>query len=73
VTAQDDLYRLACSDMPVTGSEVNEAIIAFAHELAEMLRQDTTATGEVNDQYALLYADLIERTVRAAATEGDTT
>lgn len=32
-----------------------------AHELAELIREDTTATGEANDQYALLYADLIER------------
>jgi hypothetical protein len=43
-----------------------------AHELAELLRQDTTATGEANDQYALLYADLIERTVRDASNGGDT-
>jgi hypothetical protein len=71
VKTRDDLYSIACGDMPVTGSEVDEAINAFVHELAEVIRQDTTATGEANDQYALLYADLIERAARAAA-EGDT-
>lgn len=58
---RDDLYRIACSDMPITGDEADEAIDAFVHALAELIRQDTTATGEANDQYALLYADLIER------------
>jgi hypothetical protein len=72
VKARDDLYSIACSDMPVTGAEVDEAIAAFVHELAEVIRQDTTATGEANDQYALLYADLIERAARPASTEGDT-
>lgn len=31
-----------------------------AHELAEQIRQDTSVMGEAGDQYALLYADLID-------------
>lgn len=33
---------------------------AFAHQLAEQIRQDTTVMGEAGDQYALCYADVID-------------
>jgi hypothetical protein len=38
VSAEEDLYSLACDDMPVTGDEVREAMDAWAHELAEKIR-----------------------------------
>ncbi len=31
-----------------------------AHQLAEQIREDATVMGEAGDQYALLYADLID-------------
>ena len=39
MSARDELFSLACQDMPVTGPEVNEAIDAYAHELAEKIRE----------------------------------
>lgn len=41
----------------------------YAHELAEKIRQDTTATGEAGDQYALLYAALIDPFLEKRRTE----
>jgi hypothetical protein len=35
-----------------------------AAELAEQIREDTTVVGEAGDQYALLYADLIDPKVQ---------
>lgn len=41
--AEEELYELACQDMPVTSPEVREALEkfkrAYAHELAEQQRQ----------------------------------
>jgi hypothetical protein len=37
---------------------------AYAHELAEQIRQDTTVMSEAGDQYALCYADLIDPKVQ---------
>jgi hypothetical protein len=44
----------------VDEDEMARAIDAYAHHLAERIRQDTTVMGEAGDQYALLYADLID-------------
>lgn len=40
MSARDELYELACQDMPVTSDEVDEAINAYAHELAEKIRDE---------------------------------
>ena len=37
-----------------------EVLHQHAHQLAEQIREDTTVMGEAGDQYALLYADLID-------------
>jgi len=37
VNAREKLFHVASGDMPVTGDEVNEAIDAYAHELAEKI------------------------------------
>lgn len=38
MSARERLFAVACDDMPVTSDEVNEAIDAYAHELAERQR-----------------------------------
>ncbi|MFF5973694.1 hypothetical protein ACFY7C_19415 [Streptomyces sp. NPDC012769] len=40
MSAREDLRLLAAQDMPVTYAEVDAAIDAYAHELAEMIRTD---------------------------------
>lgn len=64
-SARDRLFFLACDDMPVTSDEVNEAIDAFAHELAQKIRN--TPSPDVLDDYGGLVdhgadwaADLID-------------
>lgn len=37
--ARQELFELACQDMPVTGREMNEAIDAFAREIEAEIRQ----------------------------------
>jgi hypothetical protein len=49
-------------------NEANILIDDFAHELAEQIRQDTTVMGEAGDQYALLYADLIDPETQRATS-----
>lgn len=39
MNARDNLVALAGQDMPVTYEEVNTAIDAYAHELAEKIRE----------------------------------
>ena len=77
MTARDDLYLLACSDMPVTSDEVNEAIDAFAHELAEQVRaQRGTTTLESGHHFFNgmdFAADLIDPKAQRATTEGGNT
>lgn len=78
--ARDDLYRIACSDMPVTSDEVNEAIDAFAHELAEQQRALADANDELDHDHHIYgfskavrqAADRIDPKAQRAATEGDT-
>ncbi|MEH0417822.1 hypothetical protein [Streptomyces sp. B21-083] len=48
----------------VSVDETAELMNGHAHELAERIRQDTTVMGEAGDQYALLYADLIDPEVK---------
>lgn len=43
MSAADELYLVAVSDMPVTGGEVRTAIADYAHELANRLRALATA------------------------------
>lgn len=38
MSARDQLFAVACDDMPVTSDEVNKAIDGYAHELAEKQR-----------------------------------
>lgn len=38
MSARDELLSIASQDMPVTSAEVNDAIDAYAHELAEEIR-----------------------------------
>lgn len=38
MNAREKLFLVASGDMPVTGDEVNEAIDAYAHELAGVIR-----------------------------------
>lgn len=38
MSAEEELYGLACQDMPVSGDEVREAMNAYVHELAEKQR-----------------------------------
>ncbi|KFK87864.1 hypothetical protein IX27_18420 [Streptomyces sp. JS01] len=38
MTAREDLFNIAAQDMPVAGSEVDEAIDAFARELTGKVR-----------------------------------
>lgn len=40
VSAEEELFQLACQDMPVTSDEVREAMDAWAHELAEQIRAE---------------------------------
>jgi hypothetical protein len=54
VSARDKLFELACDDMPVTSDEVNEAIDAYAHELAEEIR--THITGVITE-HGIGYSD----------------
>lgn len=39
MSARDDLFSLACQDMPVDPHEMNAAIDAYTHELAEKIRE----------------------------------
>lgn len=48
-----------------------EVLAQHAHQLAEAIRQDTSVMGEAGDQYALLYANVIDPKARRASTEGD--
>ena len=81
MTARDDLYSIACSDMPVTSDEVNEAIDAFAHELAGQQRALADANDELDhDHHRYAFseavrevADVIDPKAQQAATEGDNT
>jgi hypothetical protein len=38
MSAEDELFAIACQDNPVSGTEVREAMDAWAHELAEKIR-----------------------------------
>jgi phage gp29-like protein len=64
VSARDKLFAVACDDMPVSGAEVEEAIDAFAHELAEKIRRVVYA--QLDDEELRTYmraldaADLID-------------
>jgi hypothetical protein len=63
VSAEEDLFELACQDMPVTGDEVRQAMNAWAHELAEKIREERHnryATGLEEEFWA---ADLIDSEV----------
>jgi hypothetical protein len=57
-------FLLAMRHEDVEEDEMASAIDAYAHHLAERIRQDTTVMGEAGDQYALLYADLIDSEVQ---------
>ncbi|MEW2498384.1 hypothetical protein AB0942_33355 [Streptomyces nodosus] len=37
MSARDELFSIACQDMPVTPDEVNEAIDALSNEIAQEL------------------------------------
>ena len=39
MSAEEELFSLACQDMPVTSDEVRQAMNAWAHELAEKQRK----------------------------------
>jgi len=59
MSARQDLeWQLALSGLEP--AEAHRMLDAYAHELAEKIRQDTTVMGEAGDQYALAYADLID-------------
>lgn len=81
MTARDDLCSIASSDMPVTGDEVNEAIDAFAHELAQQQRALADANDELDHDHHVYgfseavrqAADLIDPKAQRAATTGDNT
>jgi hypothetical protein len=53
--------------------QANTLIDDYAHELAEQIREDTTVMGEAGDQYALLYADLIDPEVQRTNTSKEPT
>ncbi len=42
------------------GATPEQLVDDYAHQLAEVIRQDTTVMGEAGDQYALCYADVID-------------
>lgn len=70
MSAEDDLYSLACSDMPVAGDEVREAMNAWAHELAEEIRaeRDRKRTAEIEKFHGLDHeSECVYRGMEAAA------
>lgn len=54
MSARDKLFQVACDDMPVTSDEVNEAIDAYAHELAEEQRRAIEGF-DLDDHWAVFY------------------
>lgn len=62
MSAEEELYGLACQDMPVTGDEVRQAMDAWAHELAEKIR--AAGCQEVNWCGCPMAADLIDSEVK---------
>ncbi|GAX56559.1 hypothetical protein [Streptomyces olivochromogenes] len=52
--------RQLLTDYCLSEGVIDGILTIHAHQLAEQIRQDTTIMGEAGDQYALLYADLID-------------
>lgn len=61
-SARDRLFFVASDDMPVTSNEVNEAIDAYAHELAEKIRHSKKLRDWTDDHMSdcNMAADLID-------------
>ncbi|MFE2712272.1 hypothetical protein ACFXKI_09845 [Streptomyces mirabilis] len=55
---REALLRMRHED--IEEDDMARAVDTFAHHLADQIREDTTVMGEAGDQYALLYADLID-------------
>jgi hypothetical protein len=65
LSAYQDLMTALVTRRPGQSAAEDECVVLaalakHAHELAEKIRQDETVMGESGDQYALLYADLID-------------
>jgi hypothetical protein len=65
VDAYQDLMTALVTRRPGQSAAEDERIVLaalakHAHELGETIREDTTVMGEPGDQYALLYADVID-------------